>query len=157
MSRVAAEVRAAKEKHPEHYCPVPSCLWRIKTSRGDSPCQKHPVPKDTEASVSSETISADDLRCGDTVIINEQPERVIAIMDGYVAFASGRVVPCSGSFTLADRLPHADDTTWHVSGRYYANAMDAATWRTIEREKAIRRGVRFARVIARMAGEQAAD
>lgn len=41
---VAASVRAAKEANPEHFCRVKSCLWRIKTPRGDSPCQKHPLP-----------------------------------------------------------------------------------------------------------------
>ncbi len=37
----AAKVRIEKEKHPERFCPVPSCLWRVKTAVGDNPCQKH--------------------------------------------------------------------------------------------------------------------
>ena len=35
--QVAAKVRAAKEAHPERYCSVRGCLWRV--TRG--PCSKH--------------------------------------------------------------------------------------------------------------------
>ncbi len=39
----AAKVRQHKEKHPDLYCPVKNCLWRIVTPRGEKPCQKHPI------------------------------------------------------------------------------------------------------------------
>lgn len=41
-SSVAKSVREKKERNPELFCSVKGCLWRIKTSRGDSPCRKHP-------------------------------------------------------------------------------------------------------------------
>lgn len=44
MSAIAAKVRQHKESNPELYCRVPSCLWRIKSFRGDEPCRKHPLP-----------------------------------------------------------------------------------------------------------------
>lgn len=34
---VAASVRRNKEDHPERYCHVPACLWRINSG----PCRKH--------------------------------------------------------------------------------------------------------------------
>lgn len=39
---VAKSVREKKEAHPELFCSAKGCLWRIKTSRGDKPCRKHP-------------------------------------------------------------------------------------------------------------------
>ncbi len=43
MSRSAtqAKVAALKERRPELYCSVSGCLWRVVTSRGPNPCQKH--------------------------------------------------------------------------------------------------------------------
>lgn len=41
--RIAAKVRLEKEAHPERFCRVKSCLWRVVTSRGPNPCQTHPV------------------------------------------------------------------------------------------------------------------
>ncbi len=38
----AAKVALDKQKHPERYCKVPGCLWRIKTFKGENPCKKHP-------------------------------------------------------------------------------------------------------------------
>jgi hypothetical protein len=40
---VAAKVRKEKEAHPERFCPVRNCLWKIVTPWGASPCRKHPV------------------------------------------------------------------------------------------------------------------
>jgi hypothetical protein len=40
---IAAKVAAEKAAHPERFCPVPRCLWRIVTPRGPNPCQKHPA------------------------------------------------------------------------------------------------------------------
>ncbi len=34
---VAMPVRLNKESHPERYCPVNNCLWRISSG----PCKKH--------------------------------------------------------------------------------------------------------------------
>jgi hypothetical protein len=39
----AAKVRTEKEQHPERFCRVRNCLWRIVTPRGENPCHKHPV------------------------------------------------------------------------------------------------------------------
>lgn len=39
----AAKVRLEKDRHPERFCAVKSCLWRIHTSKGPNPCRKHPV------------------------------------------------------------------------------------------------------------------
>lgn len=41
MSRgsVAASVRKSKDAHPERYCPVKNCLWRLK--EGQVLCPKH--------------------------------------------------------------------------------------------------------------------
>lgn len=39
---VAARVRADKDAHPERYCAVRGCLWRILTRQGFVPCRKHP-------------------------------------------------------------------------------------------------------------------
>ncbi len=40
---VAKAVRLDKEAHPERYCPVRNCLWRVLTRDGqyDRPCRKH--------------------------------------------------------------------------------------------------------------------
>ena len=38
---VAQQVRLAKEKYPDDFCPVKGCLWRVRTARGYRPCQKH--------------------------------------------------------------------------------------------------------------------
>lgn len=40
----AGMVRQSKERHPEQFCAVPRCLWRIKGHDGSSrtPCAKHP-------------------------------------------------------------------------------------------------------------------
>lgn len=38
---VAQQVRLEKEQHPERFCPVPGCLWRVMTRNGLNPCQKH--------------------------------------------------------------------------------------------------------------------
>lgn len=35
---VAAKVRQHKEDHPERYCPVPRCLWRLEPGQK---CGKH--------------------------------------------------------------------------------------------------------------------
>jgi hypothetical protein len=39
----AAKVRAAKERHPEFFCPDPRCLWRkFSAFTGKvTPCPKH--------------------------------------------------------------------------------------------------------------------
>ena len=44
-STVAYRARLEKEKHPETFCPVRGCLWRVKHPRGgpDTPCRKHGV------------------------------------------------------------------------------------------------------------------
>lgn len=34
---VAGSVRRNKESHPERYCPVSNCLWRMSSG----PCRKH--------------------------------------------------------------------------------------------------------------------
>jgi len=40
---VAAKVRQEKEAHPERFCEVRGCLWRVKHHAGpDTPCRKHP-------------------------------------------------------------------------------------------------------------------
>lgn len=41
--QIAAKVRSYKELHPELYCPVKDCLWRIKDAEGNviSECRKH--------------------------------------------------------------------------------------------------------------------
>ena len=39
----AAKVRIEKDKHPERFCAVRDCLWRIQTAVGPNPCRKHPV------------------------------------------------------------------------------------------------------------------
>lgn len=49
MKNIAASVREDKELHPENYCRVPRCLWRIKSRRGDSPCRNHPLPAEVPA------------------------------------------------------------------------------------------------------------
>ena len=40
---VAYRARLEKEKHPEDYCAVRGCLWRVKHPHGrpDTPCRKH--------------------------------------------------------------------------------------------------------------------
>ncbi len=44
----AAKCRIEKEKHPERFCGVRSCLWRVKTQAGYNPCRKHtPAEKPT--------------------------------------------------------------------------------------------------------------
>lgn len=40
--RTAAAVRERKNAHPEEYCRVPSCLWKV-AGKGGTPCRKHPV------------------------------------------------------------------------------------------------------------------
>lgn len=47
----AAKVRKAKERHPENFCKVPKCLWRVDSGcREDGYCPRHrylgpnPVP-----------------------------------------------------------------------------------------------------------------
>lgn len=37
----AAKCRAEKDLHPERYCVVPGCLWKVRTSTGAKPCKKH--------------------------------------------------------------------------------------------------------------------
>lgn len=49
----AARVREAKERRPQDFCRVPSCLWRTVTATGSKPCKKHPMP--VSASVKPET------------------------------------------------------------------------------------------------------
>lgn len=41
MAHPAQNCREEKEEHPERYCAVPGCLWKIKTRQGDNPCRKH--------------------------------------------------------------------------------------------------------------------
>ena len=38
----ARNTRLKKAEHPERFCSVPSCLWRIVTRLGPNPCRKHP-------------------------------------------------------------------------------------------------------------------
>lgn len=40
---VATAVRRSKERHPEHYCPNPRCLWRVVNGQTGEvkPCPKH--------------------------------------------------------------------------------------------------------------------
>lgn len=40
---VAQKIRIEKEKHPERFCSVKACLWRILTNKGPNPCRNHPV------------------------------------------------------------------------------------------------------------------
>lgn len=42
-ANTAARVREAKERKPEDFCAVPSCLWRTRNAAGANPCKKHPV------------------------------------------------------------------------------------------------------------------
>lgn len=43
---VAKSERLAKDRRPELFCAVPSCLWRVVTSTGIKPCEKHPVKQE---------------------------------------------------------------------------------------------------------------
>lgn len=45
--RTAAAVRERKNRHPELYCKVPSCLWLTGGATG-KPCRKHPVRPEVE-------------------------------------------------------------------------------------------------------------
>lgn len=42
----AASVRQSKERHPEQFCPVPRCLWRVRGGDGRElgPCGRHGAP-----------------------------------------------------------------------------------------------------------------
>lgn len=46
MANVAQAVRLDKEAHPERYCPVRRCLWRVLGRDGEflGPCGKHGLP-----------------------------------------------------------------------------------------------------------------
>ena len=50
--RIAAKVRHEKDAHPERFCAVPRCLWRVShAGRPDTPCRKHPVHASTPHSL----------------------------------------------------------------------------------------------------------
>jgi hypothetical protein len=41
--QVAAAARRNKERHPEHFCAAPGCLWRTWSASSDdeNPCPRH--------------------------------------------------------------------------------------------------------------------
>jgi hypothetical protein len=48
--RIAAKVAAEKAEHPERFCSVPRCLWRIRSRLfGETPCRLHPLTAASES------------------------------------------------------------------------------------------------------------
>lgn len=43
-SSTQVKVALDKSRHPENYCPVKGCLWRVRHLHGfpDTPCKRHP-------------------------------------------------------------------------------------------------------------------
>lgn len=43
QATTAMKVREHKGAAPHLYCPVPKCLWRVRTRQGVSLCRNHPA------------------------------------------------------------------------------------------------------------------
>jgi hypothetical protein len=156
---VAASVRTEKQNHPERFCANPTCLWRIVTRQGASPCQKHPVvattPKEAHPETSTAACNACQRDVRVRVAVRCDRQRCMAFVCGGCALALAERFHALHEKVTIEALVPASLNPWLTSdGRFFAADVDGKAHQATLDQLARRYADRVRRVVAQRLAER---